>query len=216
VDLPRKRINFGHDKPIKMSEARLLIMELDSTLQRASSSQHLTILRGVTDLFVNGAEAFAAEHVTIFDDVIGRLIDKADRTALAELSSRLAPIDNAPANVVDRLARHEDIAIAGPLLQKSSVKDLTLVEVAGSKGEKHLAAIAARPQISEAVTDVLVGRCTLETARKVTDNKGASLSEVGFVKLINRAKGDKALAAAIEARTDLPPELQPFLKLTLA
>jgi uncharacterized protein (DUF2336 family) len=199
-----------------MSESRQLIMELDSTLQRASSSQHLTILRGVTDLFVNGAEAFSDEHVAIFDDVIDRLIEKADRMALAELSGRLAPIGNAPANVIDRLARHEDIAIAGPILRKCNVRGQTLVEVAGSKGEKHLAAIASRPEISEAVTDVLVGRCTLETARKLTDNKGASLSEVGFVKLISRAKGDKALAASIEARTDLPPELQPFLKLTLA
>ena len=199
-----------------MSESRLLIAELDTTLQRASSSQHLTMLRGVTDLFVNGAEAFADEHVAVFDDVISRLIDKADRPALAELSGRLAPIDNAPANVIDRLARHEDIAIAGPILQKCNVKDQTLVEVAGSKGEKHLAAIAARPQISETVTDVLVGRCTVETARKVTDNKGASLSEVGFVKLINRAKNDKGLATAIESRGDMPPELEPFLKLTLA
>lgn len=199
-----------------MSESRRLIADLDSTLQRVSSSQHLSMLRGVTDLFMNGAEAFADEHVAIFDDVIGRLIDKADRTALAELSGRLATVGNAPANVMDRLARHEDIAIAGPVLQKCNVKDQTLVEVAGSKGEKHLAAIASRPQISEAVTDVLVGRCTLDTARKVTESKGANLSEVGFVKLINRAKGDKALATAIESRTDLPPELQPFLKLTLA
>ena len=199
-----------------MSESRLLIAELDSTLQRVSSSQHLTMLRGVTDLFINGAETFADEHVAIFDDVIGRLIDKADRTALAELSGRLAAVGNAPANVIDRLARHEDIAIAGPILQKCTVKDQTLVEIAGSKGEKHLNAIAGRPQISEAVTDVLVGRCTVETARKITENKGASLSEVGFVKLINRAKGDKALAAAIESRGDMPPELEPFLKLTLA
>jgi uncharacterized protein (DUF2336 family) len=200
-----------------MSESRLLIAELDSTLQRASSSQHLTMLRGVTDLFINGAEAFSAEHVAIFDDVISRLIEKADRPALIELSGRLAPIGNAPVNVMDRLARHDDIAIAGPVLQKSNVvRDEALTEVAGTKGEKHLSAIAGRPQLSESVTDALVGRCTPETARKVTDNKGASLSEVGFVKLINRAKNDKALAAAIEGRTDLPPELQPFLKLTLA
>jgi uncharacterized protein (DUF2336 family) len=199
-----------------MSESRLLIAELDSTLQRASSSQHLSMLRGVTDLFINGAGLFADEHVAVFDDVISRLIEKVDRQALAELSSRLVSVDNAPANVIDRLARHDDIAIAGPILQKSKVTDLTLVEVAGSRGEKHLAAIASRPEISEAVTDVLVGRCTVETARKVTDNKGASLSEVGFVKLINRAKNDKALATAIESRADLPPELQPFLKLTLA
>jgi uncharacterized protein (DUF2336 family) len=207
---------FGHGGPIMMSESRLLIAELDSTLQRASSSQHLSMLRGVTDLFINGADVFADEHVAVFDDVMSRLMEKADRQALAELSNRLVSVGNAPANVIDRLARHDDIAIAGPILQKCKVKDLTLVEVAGSKGEKHLTAIAGRPQISEAVTDVLVGRCTAETARKVTDNKGASLSEVGFVKLINRAKSDKALATAIESREDLPPELQPFLKLTLA
>ena len=200
-----------------MSEPRVLIAELDSTLQRVSSSQQLVMLRRVTDLFVNGAGAFADEHVAVFDDVIGRLMDKVDRQALAELSNRLASIGNAPANVVERLARHDDIAIAGPLLQKSDVvKDQTLTEVAGSKGERHLAAIAGRAQLSEAVTDVLVGRCTVDTVRKVTENNGASLSEVGFVKLINRAKTDKALATAIESRTDLPPELQPFLKLTLA
>lgn len=199
-----------------MSESRVLLAELDSTLQRVSSAQHLTMLRGVTDLFLNGADAFADEHVAVFDDVINRLLDKADRQALAELSNRLVAVENGPMNVIDRLARHEDVAVAGPVLQKAKVKDQTLAEVAGTRGEKHLVAIASRPQLSEAVTEVLVGRCTVETARKVTENKGASLSEVGFVKLINRAKGDKALAAAIESRTDLPPELQPFLKLTLA
>jgi uncharacterized protein (DUF2336 family) len=199
-----------------MSEARVLIAELDETLQRVSSSQQVTMLRRVTDLFVNGAESFAGEHVAVFDDVIGRLIENAERSALVELSGRLAPIGNAPANVIGRLARHEDIAIAGPILQKSNVDEQTLAEVAGSKAEKHLAAIANRPLISESVTDVLVGRCSAETARKIADNKDASFSEVGFVKLINRAKSDKALATAIESRTDLPPELEPFLQLTLA
>jgi len=199
------------------SESQALIAELDATLQRASSSQQVTMLRRVTDLFLHSAPAFSDEHVALFDDVIGRLMEKADRPALAELSSRLAPLDNAPANVIDRLARHDDIAIAGPVLQRSNVvTNGALVEVAGTKAEKHLAAIACRPLLGEAVTDAMVGRCTVETARKVTENPGASLSEVGFVKLINRAKGDKALATAIEARTDLPPELQPFLKLTLA
>lgn len=198
-----------------MSESRVLIAELDATLQRVSSAQHVTILRRVTDLFVNGAESFADEHVAVFDDVFGRLIERAERTALAELSGRLAPIDNAPANVVGRLARHEDIAIAGPILQKSNLDDQTLVEIAEAKGEKHLAAIANRAVISESVTNIMVGRCSAETARKVADNKSASFSEVGFVKLINRAKSDKALATAIESRTDLPPELEPFLQLTL-
>jgi len=202
-----------------MSESESLIAELDANLSKASSTQQLTVLRRVTDLFLDRAETYSNEHVAVFDDVIGWLvnkIEKVERPALAELSGRLAPVDNAPVNVIDRLARHEDIAISGPVLQKSNVvTDQALAEVAGAKSERHLAAIAGRPLISESVTDVLVGRCTPETARKVTDNKGACLSEISFVKLINRAKSDKALAAAIESRADLPPELQPFLKLSL-
>jgi uncharacterized protein (DUF2336 family) len=200
-----------------MSEARSLIEEYDAAVCRASTSQRLAILRRVTDLFVEGAETYSGDHVAVFDDVFGWLAEKVDRPALVELSGRLAPIGNAPSNVIDRLARHEDIAISGPILHKSNVvSDHTLLEVAGAKGDRHLSAIANREMISESVTDILVGRCSAETARKVTDNKGASLSEVGFVKLINRAKSDKALATAIEGRSDLPPELQPFLQLALS
>ena len=203
-----------------MSESQSLIAQLDATLSKASSAQQLTVLRRVTDLFLDRADTYSNDHVAVFDDVIGWLVErveKAERPALAELSGKLAPVGNAPVNVINRLARHDDIAISGPVLQKSNVvTDQALADVAGAKGEKHLAVIASRPLISESVTDVLVGRCTAETARKVTGNKGASLSEIGFVKLINRAKTDKALAAAIEGRTDLPPELQPFLQLALS
>jgi uncharacterized protein (DUF2336 family) len=199
------------------AEAQSLIEELDATLDRTSSPQHLSILRDVTDLFVNGSDTFAEDHVAVFDDVIVRLIDKADRPALIELSGRLAAISNAPVNVIDRLARHEDIAISGPILQKSdAVKDQTLADVAGTKGERHLSAIASRALIRESVTDILASRCNAETARKLAENKGASLSEIGFVKLINRFKTDRALAASIESRSDLPPELQPFLQLALS
>lgn len=203
-----------------MTESHSLIAELEANLSNATSAQQLTVLRRVTDLFLDRAPIYGNDHVAVFDDVMGWLltkIEKAERPGLIELSGKLAPVENAPVKVVDRLARHEDIAISGPILQQSNVvTEQVLAEVAGAKGDKHLAAIAARPVISEAVTDLLVGRCTAETARKVTDNKGASLSEVGFVKLINRAKSDKALAAAIESRADLPPELQPFLKLALS
>jgi uncharacterized protein (DUF2336 family) len=197
-------------------ESQSLIAELDATLHKASSSQHGTILRRVTDLLVAGAARFSCDHVAIFDDVLGRLVGKAERSALIELSGRLASIDNAPANVIDCLARHDDIAIAGPILHKSTtLEEQSLTEIARVKSEGHLSAIAGRTWIGESTTDVLMSRCSSETARKLADNNGARFSEVGFVKLINRAKSDKSLAAAIQGRTDLPPELEPFLKLAL-
>jgi uncharacterized protein (DUF2336 family) len=200
-----------------MSTVQSLIAELDEVLLKASRTQLMSILQRVTDLFVERAETYSNDHVAVFDEVLGRLVGKAERPELIELSDRLAPVGNAPTNVVDHLARHDDIAISGPILLKSNaVKDQTLAAVAKEKSEKHLSAIASREQIGEVVTDVLVDRCSAQTAFKVTGNKGAHLSELGFVKLINRAKDDKALASAIESRSDLPPELQPFLKLALA
>jgi uncharacterized protein (DUF2336 family) len=200
-----------------MPDAQSLIAEFDSKLSKASNTQNSATLRRLTDLFLAGVETYSNDHVAIFDDIISHLIAKSDRAALIELSARVAPISNAPTRAVDHLSRHDDIAVSGPLLCTSgALTDENLVEIAGTKGQRHLAAIAGRTRISESVTDVLVERGDADVARKVTNNQGACLSELGFVKLINRAKGDRALAGAIENRTDLPPELQPFLKLTLA
>jgi uncharacterized protein (DUF2336 family) len=200
-----------------MPEARSLIAELDTALSKVSDLQHLVILRRVTDLFLDGSENFSDDHVGIFDDVIGRLIEKTEHPALIELSAKLAPVGNAPVNVIASLACDNDIAVSGPVLETSNVlTDQTLAEIAGTKSQKHLAAIAGRTRISETVTDILVDRGNSEIARKMTANLGACLSELGFVKLINRAKNDKTLAAAVASRIDLPPELEPFLRLTLA
>ena len=198
-------------------EVQDLIVELDATLGEASSSRQSSMLRSVVALFLNGAETYSEDQVALFDNVIGRLIANADRPTLVELSTTLAPVGNAPPKVMGRLASHEDIAIAGPVLdQFNALTEQTLVEVAKTKGPKHLAAIAGRPQIGESVTEVLIERGSAEIALKLTCSQGCCFSELGFVKLINRARSDKALAAAAANRSDVPLELQPFLKQALA
>jgi uncharacterized protein (DUF2336 family) len=199
------------------SEAQSLIAELDATLRRTSVSRHMEMLRHVTNLFFVIAKNLSGNQIAIFDDVIGRLIEKAETPALVELSEKLAQLSNAPVNIIHRLSCNDDIAVSGPVLEKSNVfTDQMLAEIAGTKRQNLLVAIAGRPQLSEIVTDVLVNRGNSEVAHKVIANPGASISELGFVKLINNAKNDKTLAAAIADRKDLPPELIPFLKLALA
>ena len=196
-----------------LPNAQSLITELDTTLSKASRSKHLTILRSVTDLFFNGAQNYSKDHIAVFDDVIDRLVDKTERPVLIELSTRLAPMRNAPVKVVGHLARNDDFAVAAPVLAKSEVlTDEVLVEIAKTKGQYYLSAIAGRTRISQNVADVLVERGNSDIARKVAANLGASLSELGYVKLIKRAQADKELAALITARGDMPDELRPFLK----
>jgi uncharacterized protein (DUF2336 family) len=193
-----------------------LITELDAALSKATNFRQLEILQRVTDLFMIGADQYNEDQVAIFDDVIARLIENMDQRALSELSARLAGVSNPPKSVVAQLSGSDNIAISGPALEKSGgLSDEALVNIAASKGQKHLKAIAGRLALSEVVTDVLVDRGDSEVSRRVSANLGARLSEMGFVKLINRAKKDRGLADAISSRADLPPELVPFLKLAL-
>ena len=193
-----------------------LMTELDATLTNASGARRLSILQGVTDLFLEHAAVFSAEQVAVFDDVISRLIKGTDETALAELSRALVPLGNPPLKTVAALAGHDSIAVAGPLLEKSAaLTDETLAEIAESRSHRHMLLLAARSELGEQVTDILIERGNADIAAGLAANAGAKLSELGFVKLINRAKTDAALAGTIATRTDIPPELEPFLKLTL-
>jgi uncharacterized protein (DUF2336 family) len=199
------------------SNAHSLIAELDVALGQAPTARQSKILQRITDLFLSDTMSFSDEQVAIFDDVFQRLIEKADDPSLVILSTRLAPVENAPPNVIASLAQNENIAISEPVLVSSPVlTDEVIAKItAAAKGPRPLTAIAARVRISEAVTDALIDRGVAEMINKVIANPSARISEIGFVKLINRAKGDKTLAAAIAARGDLPEELMPFLKLAL-
>jgi uncharacterized protein (DUF2336 family) len=201
------------------SAAQPLIVELDSALSRAPAAWRSTTLRRLTDLFLVDATSYTDDQVAVFDDVISRLIDKADRRTLAELSNRLAQVKNAPIRVVGTLARNPDISIAGPLIEKSNVlTDADLAEIADKdrRDPALLSMIAARPRLTEVVTDVLIRRGNAALARKVIGRTDAPLSESSFARLVTSVENDKELATAIAKREDLPAELRPWLDAALA
>lgn len=191
-----------------MLSSQLWIAELDQALEHRTGSQRFTMLRRVTDLFLAGASSYTEGHVAVFDDVMTRLIEQIEREALIELSQRLAPVNNAPAKVIGRLSRDDDISVSGPVLEQSPVlTDKDLVEIARTKSQDHLSAIASRKTISEMVTDILVDLGNSEVAHKVTTNEGARISRKGFDRVVDRAQKDESLADAVANRKDLPAEL---------
>jgi len=83
-----------------MSHAASIIGEVEFALHDASNAKRLDVLRRVTDLFVADAETITPDQTALFDGVIGQLIHHIESRALVELSSRLAPIANAPLDTV--------------------------------------------------------------------------------------------------------------------
>jgi len=182
-----------------------LLDELESALASGDLPRRIAILTRTTDLFINGAEHFSEEQVGVFDDVMARLVCAIEAKARAKLSHRLAPIPNAPSNVIHMLAFDDDIEVARPVLTQSErLNDRDLLVSAGTKSQQHLFAITQRNSLSEAVTDVLVERGDRDVVHSVVRNIGARFSDAGFRMLVNRSSDDDVLATEVGLRTDIP------------
>jgi uncharacterized protein (DUF2336 family) len=188
-----------------MGAALALLPELEDVILRGTRQKRAEALRRITGLFLDGASQFSDQHVDLFDNVFGLLIEEIETKVRAEVSSQLAPLQNAPANVLRTLAKDDNIAVAGPVLQLASrLDEADLVDIAKSKGQAHLHAISGRKALGEAVTDVLVRRGDGDVVRRVAANRGARISADGFQKLLKRSQNDCVLAEKVGFRPDIP------------
>jgi uncharacterized protein (DUF2336 family) len=185
-----------------------LIDELEAALGSGSIERRIDMLTRVTDLFINGAERFSEDHVSVFDDVMARLVTTIETKARAKLAHRLAPIANAPQSVIHILAFDDDIEVARSVLAQSErLNDQDLIKASTNQSQQHLFAISQRRSLSEAVTDVLVEHGDREVVHSVVKNAGARFSDAGFRMLVKRSTGDDELATEVGLRSDIPRPL---------
>jgi len=181
------------------------IADLEAAIEDGSDDKLVDALRRITDLFVVSAAKFDAQQIGVFDDVLGQLINRIRGKALAELSLRLGPIGNAPIEVVRRLARDDDITVAQPILTQSlCLSESDLIDIANTKDQAHLLAIADRNQVGPNVTDALLRRGRNNVTHRLAENSGASFSENGFGALVKQSHGDEDLAEKVGLRLDVP------------
>jgi uncharacterized protein (DUF2336 family) len=182
-----------------------IIGELEDAVNGGSPAKRVATLRRVTDLFMHDGERLSEEQVQVFDDVLCLLIARVETRARAELSKRLAPVDYAPFEVIEKLASDDAIEVAAEVLTHSSrLGTDALVKIARTKGQDHLMAISARADLPEAVTDVIVDRGEGKVIRQLANNASARFSEAGYSGIVARADGDDELIEILGLRIDLP------------
>jgi uncharacterized protein (DUF2336 family) len=201
-----------------MLDALSIVDQVVTAINTGSAEKRLETIKRVTDLFLSSAADFNSEQIELFDDVLERLTktieiraiaDVSARIALAEMSMQLAPVAQAPPSVVRRLARHDEITVAGPVLKESArLSTEDLVEIAETKGEQHLLAISGRWWLKEIVTDALLARRYPTVSRRIVNNPGARVSAGGFAIVVAQAEFDPELAVETGIRVDLPSGLR--------
>ncbi len=201
-----------------LTAGQAIVDEVEAAIRAGSAEKCIASARRVTNLFLISAGKFNSEQVELFDNVLDRLIktielralaDISARMALAEISEQLAPVAQAPPAIVSRLARNDEIRIAQPILQESSrLSEDDLVEIAQTKSEQHLLAVAGRWWLKEVVTDALLARRFASVSRRVVNNPGAKVSPGGFAVILAQAEHNPDLAVETGIRADLPSELR--------
>jgi rRNA processing protein Gar1 len=186
-----------------MSDHASLLQELEESISHGSDQARLRALWHATDILIAGQ--FSEEDVWIFGEVIERLAREIELEARAQLSRKISRLQNAPVSLVNRLARDNSIAVAGPVLTHSDRLDTpNLVSIATVGSQQHLLAISKRRSIAEPVTDVLVVRGNRDVLHSLSGNAGAHFSDRSFLQLIQRSESDSILLESVGVRKDIP------------
>lgn len=189
-----------------MAMTRTHLQELDEAISRGTPESRVRALWHATDLLIAGS--YSEEEIETFGRVIERLADEIEVEVRAWLSVRLSHFDEAPVNVIRKLAFDDAIEVAGPVLEESvRLDDETLIANVRSKSQSHMLAISRRTSLDENVTDVLVARGNRTVVNSVAANSGARFSGSSLLHMVKRAEGDSILAERLGLRKDIPRNL---------
>jgi hypothetical protein len=87
-----------------MSIARSLIPELDEIVRHGDPRRRATAARGITELFLQGAATFGADHVDLFDGVLIDLVPHTELAARTDLTDVIARRGDRAASTAERVA----------------------------------------------------------------------------------------------------------------
>jgi hypothetical protein len=163
--------------------------------------------REVLAAFLQQFSAIAAkldeEKVALFDLVFLEMLQGSPVDDRILLAQQLAPIPNAPRQLVIDLAFDDEIAVAGPLLRHSMrLDEEALLAIASTKGHGHLAAIAVREIVPETISDVLVSRGTPGIIIVMVRNPGTRFAADTRTRVVQLAFANPDLFVAIDLRSE--------------
>ncbi|ASP33808.1 DUF2336 domain-containing protein [Labrenzia sp. VG12] len=180
-----------------------------------STSGRKSLIGALTDMFVGSGDDRDEQISLLFGDIVLKVLGQLEEETRIILAKRVCGERAAPRDLMVKLAQ-DTISVAEPVLENSpALTSEDLVAIASSASMKHLGAIAGRQVVDKAVTTVLVDRGDSEVLSKVAENKGAEFEDGSFLKLVEKARSNESIQAALVGRSDLPEEaahaLLPFL-----
>jgi uncharacterized protein (DUF2336 family) len=180
-----------------------MLRSLVDLAKESCSEKRRELMGHIAALFIQGADRYTSEELTLFNDILINLLDLVDVGDRKEFSGQVAQVAETPRPLVLKLA-NDKADVAAPILQHSIVlTDDDLFTLARTKGQEHLLAISRRESLKPRITDVLLERGEKPVQHSIAANAGAELSDWGGRLLVKLAESDPELRETLTERHDL-------------
>lgn len=191
-----------------MREKRLRELYREQTGGRTSAPE---MLKRLAEVHGTDTGELRPTESQIFTKLALVLLDQAgllDRFAFAR---DVAALPHTPQSVIVRLL-DDDHLVASSVIERAPFSDLELLKLIATRDTERVhSAIARRSDVSEMISDVLIGKGRPEVLTALAGNAGAKLSRASLEMLCDTAVRQSAMGKALARRSDLPPQVASML-----
>ncbi|WP_427788942.1 DUF2336 domain-containing protein [Brevundimonas diminuta] len=163
------------------------------------------LLRRLADVVSLPASRINAFERSVVGDLLVDVLRPAPLEDRHKVAVRLAPLGELP-DMLKRLLLRDEPFVAAPLLQDcAALSDADLIGCARDSGPEHRAMMAARRDLSEAVTDALLNMGEEAVVDLLLANPSAQLTQTGLESVVALSRQRPELCAALLKRPELRP-----------
>jgi len=183
------------------------VARLFELAREKSKAGRAGLFSAIAELFERRGDALHESERRLMAEILRRLSREVETQLRGKLAARLAGRIGAPRELVFMLA-NDDIEVAYPILADSSaLRDVDLIEIVRHRTLQHQLAVAIRKDISENVSEALVGTGHEDVIVALLSNADARISANVMQHLVDESKRVDRYQTPLVRRPDLPREL---------
>lgn len=181
--------------------------ELFALAQDKSTEGRQSLFINMRDLFLDGGSSVSDRERALMSEILRRLVHDVEIKLRRSLAEKLSKRSDTPHALIVELA-NDDYEVAHPILMESNVlQDVDLIETIKHRTMEHQLAISMRKNLSEDVSEALVGTGQEDVIASLLNNHGTKVSRHVMDYLVSESKRVDSYQNPLVHRPDLPPEL---------
>lgn len=190
-----------------MAEPNLAFQDLLAAARSHSRESRTMLAKRINELCLASGRHLNPREAALLFDILEKLIQEVETSVRKQLSTSLAGREDTPHGLA-RILANDVIDVAYPMLVQSKVlEDGDLIQIILDKAVEHRLAITKREEVSEEVSDSLIGAGEKTVLTSLLRNEGARIEPEAMSDLVERAMDDPELQEPLVRRADLPEDL---------